>query len=309
MCLRLLNGIPLDSHVTYSAALIVARSLQRAARMTKTHPYRMEQDRRRTTVTLLPEMNETPWSDIELIGTEVVQRLQAVPAPSLLVDLSPLNYMGSAQVALVVRLFKVVKERHGKMVVVARDPLVREVLTLAGLDKLWVITDDLNDALAELGWGSPIAAATSRWLGALGSVCVAVSVAGLVAVLTKAAWLPLPMATWLQFGAAGVAFCLGLAGGLMGAGPNRTLGVGVVASSLALLLASVFLLGAMTAPADRGAGSFSPAPANSPAANSPAAGQPEPAKPAANKPAANGYNSVPSARDAAPADSPNPAQP
>uniref|UniRef100_A0A7C4QTF6 Anti-sigma factor antagonist n=1 Tax=Schlesneria paludicola TaxID=360056 RepID=A0A7C4QTF6_9PLAN len=267
--------------------------------MTKTPPYRLEQDRRRTTVTLLPEMNETPWSDIELIGTEVVQRLLAVPAPSLLVDLSLLNYMGSAQVALVVRLFKVVKERHGKMVVVARDPLVREVLTLAGLDKLWVITDDMNDALAELGWGSPAAAATSRWLGILGSVCVAVSVAGLAAVLTKAAWLPLPVAAWLQFGAAGVAFCLGLAGGLMGSGPNRTLGVSVVLSSLALLLASVFLLGAMSTPADRGAGS-SPSASTVEAAPNQAAGAPSAAEDAA---------SVPSTADSVPADSTDAAQP
>lgn len=214
--------------------------------MTQTPPYRLEQNRSRTVLALLPELNEAPWSDIEQIGTEIVDRLQSVATPALLVDLTALHYMGSSQVALVVRLYKVVKERRGKMVVVVHDPMVHEVLKLAGLDKLWTITNKLEDALAELGAGTATSARTSRWCGGLGVVCLLCSLVGLVAVLWPADWLPVPTATWVQFGGATAAFALGLLATLWGTGASRTVGVGMILGSLSLMLASVFLLGSFT---------------------------------------------------------------
>lgn len=215
--------------------------------MTQTPPYRLEQNRSRTVLALLPELNEAPWSDIEQIGTEIVGRLQTVSAPALLVDLTALHYMGSSQVALVVRLYKVVKERRGKMVVVVHDPMVHEVLKLAGLDKLWTITNKLEDALSELGGMGATSAVASRWCGGLGVVCLLCSLVGLVAVLWSADWLAVPSATWVQFGGAAAAFVLGMLATLWGTGASRTVGVGIVLGSLSLMLASVFLLGSFTA--------------------------------------------------------------
>src|SRR5262245_3226232 len=100
--------------------------------MSNTATYRLEREHHHTVVTLLPGLKDAPWADIEQIGTEIIQRLQEVPAPALLVDLSPVNYMGSVQVALVVRMYKTIKERGGNIVVVTQEPLVREVLSLAG---------------------------------------------------------------------------------------------------------------------------------------------------------------------------------
>lgn len=215
--------------------------------MTQTPPYRFEQNRSRTVLALLPELNEAPWSDIEQIGTEIVNRLQTVASPALLVDLTALHYMGSSQVALVVRLYKVVKERRGKMVVVVHDPMVHEVLKLAGLDKLWTITNKLEDALAELGGVGTTSATTGLWCGGLGVLCLLCSLVGLAAVLWPAAWLPVPSATWMQFGGAATAFVLGLLATLWGTGTSRSVGVGIVLGSLSLMLASVFLLGSFTA--------------------------------------------------------------
>lgn len=107
---------------------------------------------------LLPALNEVPWSDIEAIGGEVLARLEEAPSPKTLVDLTPLNYMGSAQVALVVRIFKAVKDRGGQMIVANSDPMVREVLTLAGLDKIWTIVISREAGLLQLG-ASPAAVA------------------------------------------------------------------------------------------------------------------------------------------------------
>jgi anti-sigma B factor antagonist len=215
-------------------------------------PYRLEPDRNRTVVTLLPGLNEIPWADIEQIGTEILQRLQQIATPALLVDLSALNYMGSVQVALVVRMFKAVKERGGQMIVANRDPMVLEVLSLAGLNKIWTITTSREEGLRLLPGGEEDVDVTAPggWQTAVGLICVAVSLLGLAAVLLQADWLPRPGSVWLQGGAAALGFVFGLWGVWQGIGARRTIGGGVLVGSVALLVASVFLLGQMqTAPA------------------------------------------------------------
>lgn len=113
--------------------------------------FQFEVEQNRAIVTLLPGLNEVPWADIERVGTEVLSRLHTLSSPALVVDLCQLNYMGSAQVALVVRMFKTVKERKGKMVVANRDPMVLEVLQLAGLTKVWTMADSRESAVKMVG--------------------------------------------------------------------------------------------------------------------------------------------------------------
>jgi anti-anti-sigma factor len=102
-------------------------------------------------ITLLPVLNDKQWADIEKVGTEIVERLSAVQSPRLIVDLTLLSYMGSAMVALIVRLYKAVNGRNGQMVVVNQHELVFEVLKLAGLTKLWTIVKNRDEAYATLG--------------------------------------------------------------------------------------------------------------------------------------------------------------
>jgi anti-anti-sigma factor len=102
-------------------------------------------------ITLLPELNDKQWADIEKVGTEIVDRLSTAQSPRFIVDLTPLSYMGSAMVALIVRLYKTVNGRSGQMVVVNQHELVFEVLKLAGLTKLWTIVDSRDKAFGVLG--------------------------------------------------------------------------------------------------------------------------------------------------------------
>jgi anti-anti-sigma factor len=102
-------------------------------------------------ITLLPVLNDKQWADIEKVGTEIVERLSAAQSPRFIVDLTPLSYMGSAMVALIVRLYKAVNGRNGQMVVVNQHELVFEVLKLAGLTKLWTIVKNRDEAYATLG--------------------------------------------------------------------------------------------------------------------------------------------------------------
>jgi anti-anti-sigma factor len=113
--------------------------------------YRFESLNGCLTITLLPELNDKQWADIERVGTEIVDRISASPSPKVLVDLTPLSYMGSAMVALIVRLYKTVNSRGGKMVVVNQHELVHEVLKLAGLTKLWTILPNRQEAYGSLG--------------------------------------------------------------------------------------------------------------------------------------------------------------
>lgn len=118
--------------------------------------YRFEEADDFCTVVLLPELNKAPWGDIDNIGTSVLERMNARltagrSKPGFIVDLSALNYMGSAMVALVVRLWKAAREKNARMVVVNDDPMVLEVLELAGLTQVWTIVQTRQDALKTLG--------------------------------------------------------------------------------------------------------------------------------------------------------------
>jgi anti-anti-sigma factor len=100
---------------------------------------------------LLDPIKTANWDEIERVGSSILDVLAERKSPRLAIDLSDLDYMGSSVVALMVRVWKVVQEKSGKMVVVTRHELVREVLVLAGLGRVWTIVDSLEEALDELG--------------------------------------------------------------------------------------------------------------------------------------------------------------
>jgi len=114
-------------------------------------PYRYEKADGYAVISLEPELNNAQWSEIEQIGTDLLAQLRELKSQAMIVDLSALSYMGSAMVALIVRLWKSVKEDDGRMVVVNRDPNVLEVLKLASLDKVWTIEETKDGAVKALG--------------------------------------------------------------------------------------------------------------------------------------------------------------
>lgn len=106
------------------------------------------------TLVLRTNLTEVPWSDIVSLGDKVERELMQRRKPSFVVDLSTVSYIGSAAVALLVRLWKTATGRDGKMVVICRDPVVLEVLHIAALDKVWTIVP--NSAIAERELSSPV---------------------------------------------------------------------------------------------------------------------------------------------------------
>jgi len=118
-------------------------------------PYRIEDEADYCLIELRPELNKAPWGDIDRIGTALLERMQTrmkgnKHKAAFLVDLSPLNYMGSAMVALVVRLWKSTKDKNAQMVVVNRDENVLEVLQLSGLTQVWTIVETREEGFKAL---------------------------------------------------------------------------------------------------------------------------------------------------------------
>jgi len=93
---------------------------------------------------MVPEIVEAPWADIETFGSQIINELGE--KPSCIIDLSNLNYIGSSLVALMVRVWKEIHQRHGRMVVVCSHRVVLDVLAMAGLDKIWTIAPSLPQA-------------------------------------------------------------------------------------------------------------------------------------------------------------------
>lgn len=103
------------------------------------------------TVVLHPAVVDASWSEVETFGTDVRKELENRQQPACVIDLSPLTYMGSSLVALIVRVWKIVHARGGKMVVVCGNPVVLDVIRLAGLDKVWQIAPEMDTAQRKLG--------------------------------------------------------------------------------------------------------------------------------------------------------------
>src|SRR5690606_14590897 len=112
---------------------------------------RLEMARSHAVLRLDPEMGSAAWGDIDRVGNELIANVNGQGSPAWLIDLSRLEYMGSALVALVVRVWKAVNSGGGKVVVVCGGGMPQEVLRLAGLDKVWTITSTYEDGLRKLG--------------------------------------------------------------------------------------------------------------------------------------------------------------
>jgi anti-anti-sigma factor len=268
--------------------------------------YRFESVNGCLTVTLLPELNDKQWADIERVGTEIVARIGATPSPRVIVDLTQLSYMGSAMVALIVRLYKEVNTRSGKMVVVNQHELVHEVLKLAGLTKLWTIVDNRQAAYSSLGIKMNTVSGTGGGLQTGGMGLVAAGAIGTVGALLLLALqfssnpaIPRKYALLVE---CGFAF-LGLVAGMMllnQAGNRRNLGI----AFLAICVLAVF--GAIVATPDE-----APAKGAAPPAANTAAGADENVKAtpaAAEAPVTEPAKAAPAAVASAPA-TPAPATP
>ncbi|HUE17041.1 MAG TPA: STAS domain-containing protein [Planctomycetaceae bacterium] len=221
-------------------------------------------------VTLLPELNDKQWADIERVGTEIVDRLSNAQSPRFIVDLTPLSYMGSAMVALIVRLYKTVNGRNGQMVVVNQHELVQEVLKLAGLTKLWTIVENRDQAFAALGVkrravsaeGSPAEGGNALLLaGIIGAVG---AVIGLALQFSSQPLVSRKVALLIDVGFAALGMVVGTMMLVNQTGARRNVGIALLAICLIVVLGGIVFspehtTAPLPVPASNGTSSTAPA--------------------------------------------------
>lgn len=204
--------------------------------MAANHPtFHFENTAGYSVVTLHAALNDAQWASIEGIGTDIIGRISATPNPGVIVDLSSLNYMGSAMVALVVRLWKAVNERSGRMAVVNKHDMVLEVLRLAGLANVWTIVPDRNAAVDALGGPNFKPGKESRGMVSSAIALVAAIVAVVLACLPLAGVKldPPEVFRLSALGAVALGLILGTLGAAVGAGFVRAMGIVAIVAALA----------------------------------------------------------------------------
>jgi anti-anti-sigma factor len=185
-----------------------------------TQGYRLEIARSHAVLRLEPMMGQAAWGDIDRVGTEVLANVNGQKNGAWLIDLSGLEYMGSALVALVVRIWKAVQTSGGKSVVVCGQGMPQDVLKLAGLDKVWTITQTYEEGLKRLGVSAAAAApataaggaATAGGFPLLGVLALvgALVAGGVLAALLTGSSIERDLALAGLFGGGGIAAMLGL---------------------------------------------------------------------------------------------------
>lgn len=226
--------------------------------------YHIEQNASYATITLLPSLNEAQWSDIEKAGTDITGRLNGMRSPAVLVDLTPLNYMGSSMVAMIVRCWKNVQSNKGRIVVICNNDVVREVISLAGLTKVWPIVETREAALKELGVSSaPGGVGGDGMIVGAGIAAVVVGVVGAVMLLAPAG--SRELALGLLFGGAAVGFVIGLVTLMRSMTSARYWGLATVLGSVAVAVVGFINMNASAGPAPPPAANDAPQAAAEPA--------------------------------------------
>ncbi len=114
-------------------------------------PFQFERHATHGILLLNPLINDGQWGAVAEVGNEILEQLESLLAPALVIDLSRLTYIGSPQVALLVRVWKSIKRFHGRMSIECPSEMVTEVLCTAGLRSLWAIVETREAALAAVG--------------------------------------------------------------------------------------------------------------------------------------------------------------
>lgn len=156
------------------------------------------------------ELATAHMADVREAGVRVVEQLSTVKDPACLVDLTALEYMGSSLVASIVRIWKAVREKNGRMVVVASNDKIVDVLRATGLTKVWVVVSTFEAGVHALGFSQEAKVEQRErrllaWVGPVGLVGGAVAVAIRMIPQLSAVVHPVNWLVYTMIGLAGVA--------------------------------------------------------------------------------------------------------
>lgn len=80
----------------------------------------------------------------------ILEPFRTEVTPQVVIDLARVDSFGSAFLAILIRLWKLVSTRGGTLVVCGLSPTVRELLRITSLDLVWPIYDNRAEAFSAL---------------------------------------------------------------------------------------------------------------------------------------------------------------
>jgi anti-anti-sigma factor len=211
--------------------------------------YEFERQPAFTRLALRAELNAFHWEDLQRSAQEILAELENGAHRVVIVDLTPLDYLGSAQLTLLVRIWKLLKGRDARMIVELKSPVVREVLKTAGLLNVWEVADSHAAAFEMLGLLADGRREISLTVPVIGLLALAVAVAGVCLSIWKTKTFDPRVMLIVELSAAAIALGAGLWTAIRASGARRILGVGMVVAS-ALLAVGVVMMNPHT-PAPR----------------------------------------------------------
>lgn len=188
---------------------------------------------------LKSDLNAFHWAEIERSATDILAAIEADRDRLVLVDLVGLDYLGSSQLTLLVRVWKLIKAGHGKMVVLVTAPVVREVLNTAGLETLWEITGSRSEAFTMLNLQADGRPRMSMLWPVVGLIALAGGLTGLCASVLGTGGSDSRVSLIVQLCCSAIALGAGLWTVIRGSGVRRGLGVGMVIASALLAVVEV----------------------------------------------------------------------
>lgn len=104
----------------------------------------------RDNVLILTPQTELSEVLVEALVNETPALVEAVEkqGPNLVVDLRHTTVCGTDFLGLLLKLWKRIRPRHGKMALCNVSPHMAEVLSICDLDRMWPIKPDVEQALA-----------------------------------------------------------------------------------------------------------------------------------------------------------------
>jgi len=189
---------------------------------------------------LSADLNAFHWDDIQRSAAEILAELGRTRPRAVIVDLTTLDYLGSAQLTLLVRIWKTIKEYDGRMVVELKGSVVREVLKTAGLLNVWEVAQSRAEAFTMLGLQPDGRPRVSMVLPTIGLLALTAALVGVCISIWRANLIDPRIAVAGQLACAGIALLAGLWTSIRGWGARRGLGAGMVVASAVLAVTIVF---------------------------------------------------------------------
>ncbi|MGE5190964.1 MAG: STAS domain-containing protein [Deltaproteobacteria bacterium] len=191
-------------------------------------------------LTLGADLNAFHWEELQRSAQEILNELESGRHRAVIVDLTRLDYLGSAQLTVLVRVWKVIKERNGRMIIEVTGPVVREVLKAAGLLNLWEFAESRAAAFQMLGLQADGRRKMSMVLPGVGLAALAAAVGGVCLTIWRADAVDARVVLAGQLACSAIALGAGLWTAIRGSGVRRGLGAGMVVASALVAVAVVF---------------------------------------------------------------------